>query len=267
MKSAQTGFTLIELSIVLVIIGLLVGSVLVGRDLIRAAEVRAQVKQIEQIELAVATFKGKYKCIPGDCDHATDFWSDAVNGDGDRLIVTATENADLWHQLSQAKLVAGSYRSSATSTFTIAVDTPAAALKGSGVLLGGGGTASQGGLVIGTSTLATVISSFFGEHANVLVISTAFYPGSDYSGVYSGADSYALDSKFDDGMPLSGRMKSANGSMSVVNEFPVSDGSVKQASCLDDVENAPDTIYNYTQENIDDDPYAAWCSPFIKMSF
>lgn len=51
----QSGFTLIELSIVLVIIGLIVGGVLVGRDLIKAAEVRAQVSQIEK-----SPYSGEY---------------------------------------------------------------------------------------------------------------------------------------------------------------------------------------------------------------
>lgn len=60
------GFTLIEMSIVLVIIGLVVGGVLVGIDLVRAAEVRAQISQIEKYNQAVNTFRGKYGYIPGD---------------------------------------------------------------------------------------------------------------------------------------------------------------------------------------------------------
>ena len=67
----EAGFTLIELSIVLVIIGLIVGGVLVGQDLIRAAEVRAQVSQIEKFNTAVNTFRGKFNAIPGDMALAT----------------------------------------------------------------------------------------------------------------------------------------------------------------------------------------------------
>src|ERR1017187_6744999 len=60
------GFTLIELSIVLVVIGLIVGGVLVGQDLIKAAQVRAEVTQLEKFNSAVNTFRVKYAYLPGD---------------------------------------------------------------------------------------------------------------------------------------------------------------------------------------------------------
>ena len=60
------GFTLIELSIVLVIIGLLAGGVLVGRDLIAAAALRSQITQIEKYNAAANTFRAKYGFLPGD---------------------------------------------------------------------------------------------------------------------------------------------------------------------------------------------------------
>ncbi len=60
------GFTLIELSIVLVVIGLIVGGILVGQSLVAAAEVRAQITQIEKYNSAVNTFRSKFNAIPGD---------------------------------------------------------------------------------------------------------------------------------------------------------------------------------------------------------
>src|ERR1700685_2119592 len=65
-RPGRGGFTLIEMSIVLVVIGLVVGGVLVGQDLIRAAYVRAQISQIEKFNTAVNTFYGKYQALPGD---------------------------------------------------------------------------------------------------------------------------------------------------------------------------------------------------------
>jgi len=68
--SRRMGFTLIELSIVLVIIGLIVGGVLVGRDLIQAASIRASISQLEQYEAAANTFRVKYNGLPGDLPNA-----------------------------------------------------------------------------------------------------------------------------------------------------------------------------------------------------
>lgn len=77
-SSYARGFTLIELSIVLVIIGLIVGGVLVGQDLIRAAQGRKIISEAEQITTAVRTFQLKYNALPGDMANATTYWGDAT---------------------------------------------------------------------------------------------------------------------------------------------------------------------------------------------
>ena len=74
-------------SIVLVIIGLIVGGVLVGQDLIQAAAVRATISQIEKFNTAAHAFQLKYSCLPGDCATAGNFGfvargSAAGEGDG-----------------------------------------------------------------------------------------------------------------------------------------------------------------------------------------
>ncbi len=82
---SRYGFTLIELSLVLVIIGLLVGGVLVGRDLIETASLRAYISQIQKYNAAVNAFKLKYNCVPGDCASASSY-SLGSNGNGNSMI-------------------------------------------------------------------------------------------------------------------------------------------------------------------------------------
>jgi len=118
--TAMEGFTLIELSIVLIIIGLLVGGILVGRDLIEAATIKAQISQFQKYNSAVNTFRTKYNALPGDIipiqAAAYGFVAragTAGQGDGNGLIeggatgssVVAGEGATFWNDLSTANLI------------------------------------------------------------------------------------------------------------------------------------------------------------------
>jgi prepilin-type N-terminal cleavage/methylation domain-containing protein len=92
-KNRNSGFTLIELSIVLVIIGLVIGGVLVGRDLIDTAANRAAIAQIEQYRAATQAFRVKYGGLPGDYQATkaaqagfTSRSGAAGHGDGNMLI-------------------------------------------------------------------------------------------------------------------------------------------------------------------------------------
>jgi prepilin-type N-terminal cleavage/methylation domain-containing protein len=69
----EKAFTLIELSIVLVIIGLITGGILTGQTLIAAARVRSMITQLDRFNLAVTTFRGKYDCLPATCTNPSSF--------------------------------------------------------------------------------------------------------------------------------------------------------------------------------------------------
>jgi prepilin-type N-terminal cleavage/methylation domain-containing protein len=123
------GFSLVELSIVLVILGLLTGGILTGQSLIRAAELRAITTEFQQYQTAVNTFRQKYFALPGDMSNATQFWGSAsggscshgtsatgtgtqtCNGDGNNLIHYSPSNNQysevymFWQHLVNAGLI------------------------------------------------------------------------------------------------------------------------------------------------------------------
>jgi hypothetical protein len=108
---------------VLVIIGLLVGGVLVGQDLIIAARLRATTSQVIQFKTAANTFRLKYNALPGDIAQkdATAFGLPArTSGDNDGLLIGGSsggpvgwsqgqETTMFWVDLSAAGLIAGSF--------------------------------------------------------------------------------------------------------------------------------------------------------------
>ena len=76
-QRSRAGFTLIELSIVLVIIGLVVGGIFVGKELVRASQLNSVLRDLDKYNSAVLTFKDKYGHLPGDIPNATQFWGSA----------------------------------------------------------------------------------------------------------------------------------------------------------------------------------------------
>lgn len=78
----RRGFSLVELSIVLVILGLLVGGILAGQSLIRAAELRSVSTDITRYQTAMYAFRDKYFALPGDMTNATSFWGFASGTTG-----------------------------------------------------------------------------------------------------------------------------------------------------------------------------------------
>ncbi len=108
----QKGFTLIEIAIVLVIIGLLLGGVLKGQELINTARVRAMNNTVDGITAAWFSFQDRYRSFPGDYLTAQSNVSlpgAPDGGDGNGLVDSINESARVWVHLDAAGYLTGGY--------------------------------------------------------------------------------------------------------------------------------------------------------------
>ncbi|MGZ8983140.1 MAG: prepilin-type N-terminal cleavage/methylation domain-containing protein [Methylotenera sp.] len=123
MKKQQTGFTLIELAIVLVIIGLLLGGVLKGQELINSAKVKNMASDFRNIQVQIYSYQDKFRALPGDDKAAKEHvGSTATDGDGNGIIAgaynaTSGESFQFWQQIRLAQLATGSTDTTASSYF------------------------------------------------------------------------------------------------------------------------------------------------------
>jgi prepilin-type N-terminal cleavage/methylation domain-containing protein len=214
----SAGFTLIELSIVLVIIGLIVGGVLMGQSLIGAAAVRAQVSQIEKYNTAANTFREKFGYLPGDIKDpdASNFGFQprgayAGEGDGNGVIEGVSANTSssnqgyfefmgetlmFWVDLGAAHLIDGNFSIAASTSYSYGNITQSSS-PGPASLFPSGKLGTNSIYVYsygGTNYYGLSIINLVGT------VQTWTNPG------LSVQQAYAVDSKIDDGLPQSGNV-------------------------------------------------------------
>lgn len=240
--SYKLGFTLIELSIVLVIIGLLVGGVLVGRDLIHAAAIRSQISQIEKFKTATNTFRVKYNYLTGDMPPSQAaqlgfFTFESIGGGSQKVsgmgisgmcaygdnngTIEDPERYVFWQHLSEAKLIEGQYGGTATS-YHIGTAASGFLFCNTGNIVDSSNspqmslltsqrdnfmpTAKLGGNVVIAPALYEILAGtpFYSiekasENNYFMIITTA-------------NDNYTIDSKIDDAIPLTGKVRETTSS-------------------------------------------------------
>lgn len=220
----QRGFTLVELSIVLAIIGLLVGGILKGQEMIAGARLKTTVGQADSVRAAYNFFLDKYGALPGDysrCSTTISGCPAAADGDGNGVISAPAswsdgnnfnrsdygnnEGVKFWQQLAAAQMIGG-----------VAVESSLASpVAGKNTL-----KASYAGAAW---ELWNASGEFNGYY--IALASAGPQPGP----VVSGKDAYAIDAKYDDSTPGGGAIvtKSGGGCTSAAPTF--SNGVVANA--------------------------------------
>lgn len=119
MKNHQNGFTLVEIAIVLVIVGLLLGGVLKGQELIDSAKVKNLAQDFRTTPMLIHAYQDKFRALPGDDRRAVAHLCAAgvtdctTAGDGDGLLGGSwndddgSEAARFWQQVRLANLASG----------------------------------------------------------------------------------------------------------------------------------------------------------------
>jgi prepilin-type N-terminal cleavage/methylation domain-containing protein len=206
-SAGQKGFTLVELSIVLVIIGLIVGGVLVGQDLIQAAETRSIIAQIEKYNVAGNTFRLKYGVFPGDSPIPGDSAS-IVKGDGNSLLATGMPTAAptkidgelvwFWQQLTVAGMIDSAFSGSSADGTIISGSAQGGKVPNFPATKGNHGGIIAYGMTDGINYFHIGLDNNTG---NTIKTTNTLRP----------VEAYNIDKKLDDANPKSGSVQARGG--------------------------------------------------------
>jgi prepilin-type N-terminal cleavage/methylation domain-containing protein len=127
----EKGFTLIEMAIVMVLIGLLLGGILKGQELIAAARARNFAAQLDGVKVAYLGFVDRYRALPGDIPTVAANALIHGNPGGctggtacNNGLIDADEIYVVWAQLSHAGFIINTYSGSIADTAPSAVNNP-----------------------------------------------------------------------------------------------------------------------------------------------
>ena len=212
------GFTLIELSIVLVIIGLLIGGVLGGQELIHQGELRSVLTEANSYTVAVNTFRTKYNAWPGDMPNASQYWPSAPtlpNGNGNGSIGgsgTTNEGFLAWEVLALSGIIPGKYTGQASTADPLnyveaGINVPKSKLNPAHWNIGRFYDIDGNGFAV-PAFWPNNTAEQFSPNALWLAELDDKTQNFDMGLSLTPSDSKELDSKIDDGFPFTGKVNS-----------------------------------------------------------
>jgi prepilin-type N-terminal cleavage/methylation domain-containing protein len=193
-KMTKNGFSLVELSVVLVIIGLIVGGITGGANLLHTSKLNKVISELKGYETGVENFRLKYNAWPGDMENATSYWgtynastnpTGVANGNGDEVTDLWVESFQVWVHLARSGLILGDYNGVGGGVGNVS---PGTTLPESGAI-------KSSFYVISYTVSGTV----FGVKGNFLNLLGLITSEGYWEGKMKPSDVYYIDKKIDDG--------------------------------------------------------------------
>lgn len=206
-KYFQDGFSLLELSISIIVIGIILSIVTSSMYILRQSELKQLIIEAKRHLDEVHGFQNKFQALPGDFLHATDFFAATANGDGNEKIIgdsggpDANEGFRAWQHLELSGMVNRHYTGiggGGADEATINVNVPESIRKGGGYAINYNATLLKNGLLFGNPVSGALTTG------PLLTPTEAEY----------------IDRKLDDDLPNSGTIR-----------------SLGDTTCFDDVNN------------------------------
>jgi prepilin-type N-terminal cleavage/methylation domain-containing protein len=229
-------FTLIEMSIVLAIIGIIVGGIYAGTNVLKQSELQTVIADYTKYSAAVAQFNQQYGGMPGDLLDGTNYWGDdnancadaavtdgtpgTCNGNGDGAIATTGESFRGWQQLQLAKLIDGNFTGTGAAA-VVGTNVPRSRITNAGWSLWNKpatGALANPPVAPDTDKYDPSLSNLlmFGSPATIDAVTLTPGPA------ITAPEAWQIDKKIDDSLPSTGRTLALKPSPSTITPNCVS---------------------------------------------